>query len=93
MSDQDMAKAILQYINRNHMANKLVMRWFDYNPKGSIEFDVENPENRDAMISMGTIFERGYYTVNAGDESVTMTALKRDRDTQIKDLATTPMPR
>ena len=92
MSDQDMAKAILQYINRNHMANKLVMRWFDYNPKGSIEFDVENPENRDAMISMGTIFERGYYTVNAGDESVTMTALKRDRDTQIKDLSMKLIP-
>ena len=92
MTNEEMAQEILRYLNRNRMGNKLVMRWFDYNPNGSIPFDVENPENRDAMISMGTIFERGYYTVNAGDENVTMSTLKRDRDTQIKDLSMKLIP-
>lgn len=92
MSDQEMAQAILQYLNRNHMGNRLVMRWFNYNRYGSIPYDVENPENPDAMINMGTIFERGYYTVNSGDENVTMTTLLRDRDTQIKDLSMKLLP-
>ena len=92
MSDEEMAQAILQFLNRNKIGNRLVMRWFNYNPDGSIPFDVENPENPDAMINMATIFERGYYTVNAGNENVTMTALKRDRDTQIKDLSMKLLP-
>lgn len=92
MSDEEMAQAILQYLNRNRMGNRLVMRWFDYNPNGSIAFDVENPENPDAMISMGTIFERGFYTVNAGSENVALSTLIRDRETQIKDLSMKLIP-
>ena len=92
MTNEQIGQEILRYINKHRLGNKLVMRWFDYNPQGEIAFDVENPENRDAMISMGTIFERGYYTVNAGDENVTMSALKRDRDTQIKDLSMKLIP-
>lgn len=92
VDDDKMAQLILSYIDRNKVANKLVMRWFDYNPYGDVAYDVEDPENPDAMISMGTIFERGYYTVNAGDENVQMSALKRDRDTQIKDLSMKLIP-
>ena len=77
LTDAQMADLILKYIDRNKIANKLVMRWFDYNPKGTIAYDVTNPENPDAMLSMKTIFERGYYTVNAGDENVSMSSLKR----------------
>lgn len=91
-TDEEMGQEILRYLNKHRMGNRLVMRWFNYNPNGSIEFDFENPENPDAMINMATIFERGYYTVNAGNESVTMTALKRDRDTQIKDLSMKLIP-
>ena len=92
MSGEEMAQAILQFLNRNHMGNRLVMRWFDYNPNGSIAFDVENPENPDAMISMGTIFERGFYAVNAGKENVALSTLIRDRETQIKDLSMKLIP-
>ena len=91
-SDDDMAKAILKYINGNKIPNKLIMRWFNYNPDGFIPYDIDNPENPDAMINMQTIFERGYYTVNAGDENISMSALKRDRDTRIKELSMKLLP-
>lgn len=92
LTDAQMADLILKYIDRNKIANKLVMKWFDYNPKGTIAYDVTNPENPDAKLSMKTIFERGYYTVNAGDENVSMSSLKRDRDTQIKELSMKLLP-
>lgn len=92
MTDDQMAKAIMTYINNNHIANKLVMRWFNYNKEGTIAYDFDYPENPDAMINMQTIFDRGYYTVNAGDENVSMSALKRDKDTQIKELSMKLLP-
>lgn len=92
LTDKQMANAILGYINSHHIANKLVMRWFNYNKKGKINYDIDYPENPDAKINMQTIFERGYYTVNAGDENVSMSALKRDRDTQIKELSMKLLP-
>ncbi len=91
-TDEQMADLILTYINRSRLGNKLVQRWFNYNRDGIIAYDAENPENPDAMINMKTIFERGYYTVNAGDENVSMTSLKRDRDTQIKELSMKLLP-
>ena len=92
LSDAEMAKAILNYINRNKIANKLVMKWFNYNEDGKIAYDIDYPENPEAMINMQTIFERGYYTVNAGNENVSMSALKRDKDTQIKELSMKLIP-
>ena len=92
IKDQEMADLILNYINRNRIANKLVMKWFNYNEDGKPNFDIDYPENPDAAINMKTIFERGYYTVNAGDENVTMSALKRDRDVQIKELSMKLLP-
>lgn len=92
LSDQEMAKAILKYIDNNKIANKLVMRWFNYNKDGKIAYDIDYPENPEAMINMQTIFERGYYTVNAGDENVMMSSLKRDKDTQIKELSMKLLP-
>lgn len=92
ISDRDMRSIIDSYINRNKIANKLVMRWFNYNANGRPNFDIDNPENSRAAINMQTIFDRGYYTVNAGDENVSMTSLKRDRDVQIKELSMKLLP-
>ena len=92
VSDEEMARLILNYINRNKVANKLIMRWFNYNKDGKITYDVDYPENPEAMINMQTIFDRGYYTVNAGDENLSMSALKRDRDIQIKELSMKLIP-
>lgn len=92
ISDRDMRSIIDSYINRNKIANKLVMRWFNYNANGKPNFDIDNPENPRAAINMQTIFDRGYYTVNAGDENVSMTSLKRDRDVQIKELSMKLLP-
>lgn len=92
MSDKEMANLLLNYINRNKIANKLIMRWFNYNKDGKIAYDTDYPENPEAMINMQTIFERGYYTVNAGDENLAMSALKRDRDIQIKELSMKLLP-
>lgn len=92
LSDEDMAKAISKYMENNLIANKLVMRWFNYNPNGKKAYDIDYPENPEAMINMQTIFERGYYTVNAGDENVSMAALKRDKDIQIKELSMKLIP-
>lgn len=92
ISDRDMRGIIDSYINRNKIANKLVMRWFNYNANGRPNFDIDNPENPRAAINMQTIFDRGYYTVNAGDENVSMTSLKRDMDVQIKELSMKLLP-
>lgn len=92
ISDRDMRSIIDSYINRNKIANKLVMRWFNYNANGRPNFDIDNPENPRAAINMQTIFDRGYYTVNAGDENVSMTSLKRDMDVQIKELSMKLLP-
>ena len=92
LSDADMAKLIMKYINSHKIANRLVMRWFNYNKDGKIAYDIDYPENPDAMINMQLLFNRGYYTVNAGDENISMTALKRDRDIQIKDLSMKLVP-
>ncbi len=92
MSDKEMANLLLNYINRNKIANKLIMRWFNYNKDGKIAYDTDYPENPEAMINMQTIFERGYYTVNAGDENLAMSALKRDRDIKIKELSMKLLP-
>ena len=92
ISDKEMANLILKYINKNKIANRLVMKWFNYNENGKPNFDIDYPENPNAAVNMKTIFERGYYTVNAGDENVSMSALKRDRDVQIKELSMKLLP-
>ena len=92
VSDDVLRDRISKYIEDNKLANRLVMRWFNYNPYGTINYDIDNPENPDAKLNMATIFERGYYTVNAGEENVAMTALKRDKDTQIKELSMKLLP-
>ena len=92
VSDQEMGQMILKYINQHLYANRLVMRWFNYNPDGIMPYDIDFPENPEAMINMQTIFDRGYYTVNAGNENISMTAMKRDRDVQIKELSMKLLP-
>ena len=92
ISDDVLRDRIAKYIEDNKIANQLVMRWFNYNPNGTINFDIDNPENPDAKLNMSTIFERGFYTVNAGDENVAMSSLKRDRETQIKELSMKLIP-
>lgn len=92
VSDDVLRARIEKYIEDNKVANQLVMRWFNYNPNGTINYDIDNPENPDAKLNMATIFERGYYNVNAGDENVAMSALKRDKDTQIKELSMKLIP-
>ena len=92
VSDEEMAKYISKYIENNKIANRLVMRWFNYNKNGKVAYDIDYPENPDAKINMQTIFDRGYYTVNAGDENVSMAALKRDRDVRIKELSMKLLP-
>ena len=92
IKDKEMANLILNYIDRNKIANKLVMKWFNYNPNGKIAYDIDYPENPEAKINMQTIFDRGYYTVNAGDENVSMSATKRDKDTHIKELSMKLLP-
>ncbi|MGN0034009.1 MAG: hypothetical protein ACI358_09590 [Candidatus Limimorpha sp.] len=88
----EMTRALTVYINRNKIGNQLVKRWFNYNPYGKINYDIDYPENPEAVFNMQTVFERGYYTVNAGDENVSMSALKRDRDMMIKDLSMKLLP-
>lgn len=92
IKDKEMANLLLNYIDRNKIANKLVMKWFNYNPNGKIAYDIDYPENPEAKINMQTIFDRGYYTVNAGDENVSMSATKRDKDTHIKELSMKLLP-
>ncbi len=92
VDDDVMASRISNYIETNKIANRLIMRWFNYNKDGKIKYDIDYPENPEAMINMQTIFERGYYTVNAGDENVSMSALKRSRDIQIKELSMKLLP-
>ena len=92
VKDDVMANRILNYIESNKIANKLVMKWFNYNSDGKVKYDIDYPENPEAMINMQTIFERGYYTVNAGEENVSMSALKRNRDVQIKELSMKLLP-
>ena len=92
LSDDEMAEAIMRYINDNKIANRLVMRWFNYNRDGEVAYDIDNPVNPDAMINMQTIFDRGYYTVNAGDENVSLSSLKREKDIKIKELSMKLIP-
>ena len=91
-NEEAMTKALTRYINNNKVANRIVQRWFNYNPRGTINYDIDYPENPEAKINMQTVFERGYYTVNAGDEDVTMNSLKRDRDIMIKELSMKLLP-
>ena len=92
VSDKEVEARLTRYINNNKIANRLVMRWFNYNKHGKVNYDIDYPENPDAKINMQTVFERGYYTVNAGDENVAMTAQKRDMDVQIKELSMKLLP-
>ena len=92
VSEKEIQNRITSYLSKNKVANKLVMKWFNYNPSGTINYDIDYPENPDAKINMQTVFDRGYYTVNAGDENIDMTALKRDRDVRIKELSTKLLP-
>lgn len=87
-----MTTMISNYIKEQHLANKLVQRWFNYNPQGSISYDIDNPTNPDAKINMQTVFERGFYNVNAGDENLMLSGLKREREAQIKDLSVKLLP-
>lgn len=92
ISIAEMTTMISNYINEQHLANKLVQRWFNYNPQGSISYDIDNPTNPDAKINMQTVFERGFYNVNAGDENLMLSGLKREREAQIKDLSVKLLP-
>lgn len=92
ISIAEMTTMITNYINENHLANKLVQRWFNYNPHGSINYDIDNPVNPAAKINMQTVFERGFYNVNAGDENLMLSGLKREREAQIKDLSVKLLP-
>ncbi len=92
ISIAQMTTMISNYINEQHLANKLVQRWFNYNPQGSINYDIDNPVNPDAKINMQTVFERGFYNVNAGDENLMLSGLKREREAQIKDLSVKLLP-
>lgn len=92
ISIAEMTTLITNYINENHLANKLVQRWFNYNPLGSINYDIDNPTNPNAKINMQTVFERGFYNVNAGDENLMLSGLKREREAQIKDLSVKLLP-
>lgn len=65
-----MTTMISNYIKEQHLANKLVQRWFNYNPQGSISYDIDNPTNPDAKINMQTVFERGFYNVNAATRTL-----------------------
>ena len=87
-----MTTMISNYINEQHLANKLVQRWFNYNPQGSVNYDIDNPTNPAAKINMQTVFERGFYNVNAGDENLMLSGLKREREAQIKDLSVKLLP-
>lgn len=87
-----MTTMISNYIKEQHLANKLVQRWFNYNPQGSINYDIDNPTNPAAKINMQTVFERGFYNVNAGDENLMLSGLKREREAQIKDLSVKLLP-
>ena len=91
-TNKEVAEHILRYTRKCLIANKLVMRWFDYNKNGVINYDIDNPENPRAKISMKTIFDRGYYTVNAGDENLSLSGLKRDKDVLIKELSMKLLP-
>lgn len=92
IANAQMTTLISSYIKENKLANKLVQRWFNYNPGGTVNYDYDNPVNPDAKINMQTVFERGSYNVNAGDENIMLGGLKRDRDTQIKDLSMKLLP-
>lgn len=92
VSVAQMTTMISNYIKEKHLANKLVQRWFNYNPGGTINYDVHNPVNPDAKINMQTVFERGFYNINAGDENVMLNSLKRGYDAQIKDLSMKLIP-
>lgn len=61
-NEEAMTKALTRYINNNKVANRIVQRWFNYNPSGTINYDIDYPENPEAKINMQTVFERGYYT-------------------------------
>lgn len=87
-----MTTMISNYIKEQHLANKLVQRWFNYNPQGSINYDIDNPTNPAAKINMQTVFERGFYNINAGDENLMLSGLKREREAQIKDLSVKLLP-
>ena len=87
-----MTTMISNYIKEQHLANKLVQRWFNYNPQDSINYDIDNPTNPAAKINMQTVFERGFYNVNAGDENLMLSGLKREREAQIKDLSVKLLP-
>lgn len=92
ISIAQMTTMISNYINEKRLANKLVQRWFNYNPQGSINYDIDNPTNPAAKINMQTVFERGFYNVNAGDENLMLSGLKREREAQIKDLSVKLLP-
>lgn len=92
VSIAEMTTMISNYINEKHLANKLVQRWFNYNPQGSVNYDIDNPTNPAAKINMQTVFERGFYNVNAGDENLMLSGLKREREAQIKDLSVKLLP-
>lgn len=92
VSNKEIISRLTSYVNKHLVANKLVMKWFNYNKYGTINYDIDYPENPEAKINMQTVFDRGYYTVNAGDENINMTALKRDRDVQIKELSMKLLP-
>lgn len=87
-----MTSLLNEYIAKNKLANKLVQRWFNYKEEAALNYDFDDPVNPDAKLNMQTIFKRGYYNINSGKENVTFEALKRDRDTQIKDLSMKLLP-
>jgi len=83
---------IADYIKENKLANRLIQKWFNYNKDASLDYDPNDPVSPDAKLNMQTIFKRGFYNVNAGKENLTLESLKRDRETQIKDLSMKLIP-
>jgi len=83
---------ISDYIKENKLANRLIQKWFNYNKNAVLDYDVNDPVNPNAKLNMQTIFKRGFYNINAGRENLTLESMKRDRETQIKDLSMKLIP-
>lgn len=92
IDNAQMAALISDYIKENKLANRLVQKWFNYNRDATVDYDFNDPVNPDAKLNMQTIFKRGFYNINAGKENLALESLKRDRETQIKDLSMKLIP-
>lgn len=69
-----------KYIKDNHIANKLVQRWYMYDKSSEEPFNME------------LIFARGNYNNNAGDEDVLLNSRKIGRRNTLNDAGTQLIP-